>query len=180
MWLPRDERHILLAYYVNIFDFDDRDVARHLKNPKWFHSSDWTYVLKLPQWVPVVSLSLLRKRARQIKAYGDRDGSPSKEDILSKRGQKIVEQTIQSLKRLEIANAHLTDRKLIEITPHKSESEVAGVLLTLEGHDLGRKYNSWFYRSGLWFREHKDHWVWLVVSFLGGVLGALLVQWLSD
>jgi hypothetical protein len=180
MWLPRDERHVLLAYYVNIFDLDDRNVASCLEKPKWFHSSDWTYVLKLPQWVPIASLCLVRKRAKRIQAYGDRGGSPSKGDILSKRGRKIIEQTIQSQKRLEIANAHLRDRKLIEITPHKSEPGVAGVFLTPEGCDLGRKYNSWFDRSSLWFREYKDHWVWLIVSFLGGVLGTLLVQRLSD
>lgn len=45
---------------------------------------------------------------------------------------------------------------------------------------LGRKCNSWFDRSGLWFRGYKDHWVWLVVSFLGGVLSTLVVQSLSD
>ncbi len=180
MWLPRDERHILLAYYTNIFDLDDRDVARYLKQCKWFRSSDWTYVLKLPQWIPIVSSSWVGKRARRIKDYDNRVTSPSKGDILSGRGPKIMEEAAQSLKRLEIANMHLKDRQLVEITPRGSETGVAGVLLTLEGYDLARRYSHWFSRTGLWFREYKDHWIWLAVSFIGGVLGALVVQWLSD
>lgn len=52
--------------------------------------------------------------------------------------------------------------------------------LTLEGYDLGRKYNSWWIRSGLWFAEYKYHWIWVIVSFLGGIIGALLVNWLSN
>ena len=53
------------------------------------------------------------------------------------------------------------------------------VSLTLKGYDLGRKYSSWWIKSGLWFAEYKHHWIWLIVSFLGGIIGALLVNWLS-
>lgn len=51
--------------------------------------------------------------------------------------------------------------------------------LTLNGVDLANKYDNWFTRTGLWFAEYKDHWLWLILSFLGGILGALLVNWLS-
>ncbi len=180
MWLPRDERHVLLAYYANIFDLEDRNVERYLKQAKWFHSSDWTYVLKLPLWIPMLSPWLVQKRAKRIKTYGERVESPSKEDILSEQGPMIIKATIQSRKRLEITNTHLQDRQLVSITPHKSATGVAGVLLTLEGYDLARRYSHWFARTGLWFQEHRDHWIWLVVSFIGGVLGTLAVQWLSD
>lgn len=53
------------------------------------------------------------------------------------------------------------------------------LLLTIDGFDLGRKYNSWWIRTGLWFAEYKDHWFWLIVGFLGGIMGALIVNWLS-
>jgi len=62
------------------------------------------------------------------------------------------------------------------------DSPVSGrlsVRLTPEGMRLGSKYNSWFSSSGLWFAEYKDHWLWYVLSFLGGITGALLVNWLS-
>ncbi len=178
MWLPRDERHILLGYYANTFDLGDRNVRRYLDKPKLFRSDDWTTVLEHPQWIPIVMPLFVQMHAKRIKAYGDGVTPPSGVDNMAVKGG--VKATIQLQKRLEIANAHLKDRKLIEITPHESETGIAGVFLTLEGRDLGRKYNSWFDRSGLWFREYKDHWVLLIVGFLGGVLGALLVQSLSD
>ncbi|MBA7477200.1 hypothetical protein ES707_12602 [subsurface metagenome] len=53
------------------------------------------------------------------------------------------------------------------------------ISLTIRGHDLGRKYNSWWIRSRLWFAEYKHHWIWLIVSFLGGMIGALIINCLS-
>jgi len=179
MWLPRDERHILLGYYANIFDMKDRNVETYLKNPKWFRSDDWTSVLKCPQWMPLLSLCLIRKQAKRIRAYGDGSTPHPDEDILSKEGKQIIARTAQMLKRLRITNMHLEQRILIDVRPHKSEDGVAGVSLTLEGYDLARRYQGWFGRTGLWFREYKHHWIWLLVSFLGGVLGALVVEWLS-
>jgi hypothetical protein len=72
----------------------------------------------------------------------------------------------------------LHERALIEY--HERGTGQYEVRILLAGWDLGDKYMSWWSRGGLWFREYKDHWVWLIVSFLGGVLGTLLVQWLSD
>jgi len=175
MWLPRDERHVLLAYYTNIFDSNDRNVARYLETAKWFRSDDWMDVLRSPQWMPMVSPVLERKQARRINAHGA-GVSPSGGDTVSKQR---IRATIQLQRRLGIANTHLKNRQLVEITPHESETGVAGVLLTLEGYDLARRYSHWFERTGLWFREYRDHWISMVVSFIGGVLGALAVQWLS-
>jgi len=79
---------------------------------------------------------------------------------------------------VEVANKMLQDRRLVNV--RERGTGFYGVTMALKGRDLGRKYNSWFDRGGLWFREYKDHWVWLIVSFLGGVLGALIVQWLSN
>jgi hypothetical protein len=49
----------------------------------------------------------------------------------------------------------------------------------LKGLDLANRYDNWFMRTGLWFAEYKDHWFWLIFGFLGGIIGALLVNWLS-
>ena len=51
--------------------------------------------------------------------------------------------------------------------------------LTLEGYDLASKYDHWFSRTGLWFAEYKDHWIWLLSGFIGGIIGALIVDWLK-
>jgi len=58
--------------------------------------------------------------------------------------------------------------------------ELTLVELTLRGWDLGRKYNHWFTRTGLWFAEYKQHWIWIIVAFLGGIVGTLIVQWLKN
>jgi hypothetical protein len=51
---------------------------------------------------------------------------------------------------------------------------------TLNGLDLANKYDNWWSRSNLWYAEHiKNHWIWLILSFLGGVISALLINWLS-
>lgn len=179
MWLPRDERHLLLAYYANIFDLKDRNVAKYLDHHKWFRLGDWTSVLASLQWVPFVSSRFVQRRARSISEYGDSVTRDSDVDITAKGGMKIIERTVQLQKRLEIANAHLQERHLVGIRHHQSETGVTGILLTLQGYDLARRYQNWLGRTGLWFREYKDHWFWLVVSFLGGILGAFLMQLFS-
>jgi hypothetical protein len=53
------------------------------------------------------------------------------------------------------------------------------VTLTPEGIRLGQKYNSWWLSSNLWYAEYiKNHWIWLIVSFLGGVIITQLINWL--
>ena len=76
-----------------------------------------------------------------------------------------------------IASETLDRRKLIILMPRQGDDIT--LELTLEGYDLGRKYSSWWTRSGLWFAEYKHHWIWLIVSFLGGIIGGLLINWLS-
>jgi hypothetical protein len=79
--------------------------------------------------------------------------------------------------RVKIASKILKQRNLIAFL--NDQGDALTVQLSLEGYDLGRKYSSWWTKSGLWFAEYKDHWFWLIVSFLGGIVGALVVNWLS-
>ena len=61
-----------------------------------------------------------------------------------------------------------------------TDGNSVGITLFQQGYDLGRKYNSsWLVWSGLWFEEYRNHWFWLIISFLGGIIGALVVNWLS-
>jgi ABC-type sugar transport system permease subunit len=43
---------------------------------------------------------------------------------------------------------------------------------------LARKYENFFSRSGLWWREYRHHWVWLIIThiltFIGGIVSAML------
>ncbi|MBA7710853.1 hypothetical protein ES703_119801 [subsurface metagenome] len=76
-------------------------------------------------------------------------------------------------------NDILKDRGLINFEHEQGDLSNFKLSLTLKGLDLGRKYSSRWIRSGLWFAEYKEHWFWLIVSFLGGIIGALIVNWLS-
>lgn len=80
----------------------------------------------------------------------------------------------------EGVDRRLRDRGLIITDISLSENDIR-VSLTSEGRRLGKIYShSFLVYSGLWFAEYKDHWFWLILSFLGGVIGALLVNWLSS
>lgn len=53
--------------------------------------------------------------------------------------------------------------------------------LTPEGLQLGQKYNSFWSYIKLWYEEYiKNHPIWLIISFIGGVIATLLVNWLSS
>ena len=80
--------------------------------------------------------------------------------------------------RVKIASKMLKQRDLLDFL--NDQVDAITVQLSLEGHDLGRKYSKWFDRSGLWFAEYKNHWIWIIISFLGGIIGALLINWISN
>jgi len=179
MWLPKDERYLLLAYYLNIFNIDDKNVCRYLDKPKWFEMSDWLVILEKPNWIPVLTPWLIKRAACKVQSYGDRADMPNKEDKSIEQAKDEVKRFIRLDKRLKISNAGLERREFIKLQKHEHCDGVAGISLSIKGYDLGRKYSSWWTRSGLWFAEYKNHWIWIIISFLGGVLGALLINWLS-
>lgn len=80
----------------------------------------------------------------------------------------------------EVVNRHLEDLELIKTDFIERPTAEWRISLTFKGIRLGEKYNSCWSSSGQWFAEYKDHWFWLILSFLGGVIGALLVNWLSS
>ncbi len=77
----------------------------------------------------------------------------------------------------EAAHLHLRDLRLIVIDFNIPGGRIS---LTAEGINLAQKYTSWWSRSNLWYAEYiKNHWIWIIVSFLSGLLGGLLINWLS-
>ena len=110
---------------------------------------------------------LSEKKERELLAYYYREWVSGKSSFLCRKPMD------------EVADRHLRDLGLINTDVSLSEADLR-VSLTLEGNRLGKVYNgSWWGRSGLWFAEYKDHWFWLILGFLGGIIGALLVKWLS-
>jgi len=131
MWLPKEERKLLKAYYKK--------------------SEKTRKVFELPIYEAMRILGLKENKTSAM--------------TTDKKWAMVFN-----------ANDNLKDRKLIDF---ELEEYIFKINLTLKGLDLSRKYNSWWTRSGLWFAEYKHHWIWLIVSFLGGIIGGVLVTWLS-
>ena len=39
-------------------------------------------------------------------------------------------------------------------------------------------YARFLTRSGEWFEEYRNHWLWLIVAFFGGAIGTKLVEFI--
>lgn len=95
---------------------------------------------------------------------------------LHQNTMKQIPEYIDKLARIEVAHTLLVERGLIAVEKHEHHTNLVRVKLTVAGYDLGRKYARWATRSGEWFEEYRNHWLFLIVGFFGGVLGALLVD----
>jgi hypothetical protein len=160
MWLPKDERRLLQGYFLKIGE---------VEKEKWF---------EITNWIPVMKSVRVKHAVPNVKEYVS--GSAGNNYTGGNLNVANNHQYLTDNHRLDVANKALEQRELIKIHKHQSEPNVAAIALTISGYDLGRKYNSCWIRSGLWFAEYKDHWFWLIISFLGGIIGGVLVNWLSQ
>ena len=157
MWIPKDERRLLTGYYNSIGTLAD-DTAFRLSS---------------------LAPALDTYRSCTLHQYGDEpDSTPISSDNAQMR--KEMSAYFESSKRVRHANELLAARGLIKTTDHQHEHDVIVVALTVDGYDLGRKYASGWIRTGLWFAEYKDHWLWLVLGFFGGILGAIFIKILEQ
>ncbi len=112
MWLPKDDRKVLVHYYKKLYDVDARGQ---------FY------------------MSALEKLLRGT----------------------------NTRKRVKKASKRLKQRNLISFL--NDQGDALTVQLSLEGYDLGRKYNS---RRGLFVEWLKEYW--LIVTLSGGIIGFLI------
>jgi hypothetical protein len=160
MWLPKDERRLLSGFYQLIGE---------IGKDRPYHESNLMPLLgRHPNFDEVTEYG---------KSSSTSVGLKTKEDLEALKSG--IKPAIEQKARVEKANKMLVARGMITIRPHQHEYGVILIGLTLEGYDLGRRYRSRLERSGLWFERHRNHWVWLLVSFVGGILGTLLTQWLT-
>ncbi|MGA2033724.1 MAG: hypothetical protein ABSG68_15835 [Thermoguttaceae bacterium] len=156
MWLPKDERRLLAGYYSLI-----GEVAK----------------TKLYCVSALRPLLTCWNSSLKVAEYGD-TAQPSRDDSGNAKGMKRwVKKRFNETNRIERANKHLHERGLIALERHQHEHEVVLITLTLDGYDLGGKYAGFLARSGLWFEEYRNHWLWLIVAFFGGAIGAKLLDW---
>ena len=158
MWLPKDERRLLAGYYSLIGKINTEKVYRF---------GDLARLLRF------------RGHKTAVPEYGESEGSTDESDDLDSMKRQMV-QYIDACNRIEKANNLLAARRLITCTPHRHEVHVVVIGLSVEGYDLGRRYSSFVESSGLWFHEYRNHWIWLIVAFFGGAVGAKLIDWIAS
>lgn len=172
MWLPREERHLLMVYEVCIPKLGEEGVTFALGELSWFA----TYTSRLPLW----RAWKIAERAKQLKKTRRDESGEFSPRVPAKpgSGEKDCMAWLAGKEAVESANKMLTARDLIEL--RENGTGIYAVTLKLEGRDLARKYNSWWDRTGLWYNDRiRHHWIWLIISFAIGALGTLVVQWLS-
>lgn len=101
---------------------------------------------------------------------------PPQSDILEGDPVKKMKVFIGQMALLQHTFELLSTRGFIE---WEEKTEHYKISLSIRAFDLGRQYSNKWDTSWLWFKEYKDHWIWLIISFIGGVLGAIFVNVLS-
>lgn len=158
MWLPPDERAMLLAYYVRTAD-ETGDVT--------FRYDNWALALP-PEWHCFRQVSCIKSSARKVcVGHFTADEPPWVPNV--EEGLAFQ----WTLDRIRIVNFRLEERGLARVAAIPNSGWFK-VQLTASGRDLGRKYASWFGRSGEWFKEFRGHWLrLLLVAILAYVMGVL-------
>jgi hypothetical protein len=130
-------------------------------------------------WLPKIERDLLAYYYNKMNKPNERETLSLQqitESVFCKEPDKIVDVVLA-------ANERLKERGFIKIKEISSVQDAFNnnieMELTLQGWDLGRKYSHWFDSGCLWFAEYKNHWLWVILSFLGGIIGGVLVNWLS-
>jgi len=180
MWLPKDERYLLMVYYVSTPEL-------RIEGPTFSVADLQPFVIKPPR-IPILGPRKVVKLARElIKKKHNTGLTCNQQQMNTNVENNFVNQQETNNKykvwfeakiKIETANKMLKERGLLDVSECGSYYYKINEM-KLAGLDLGRKYCSWFKRSGLLYAEYKHHWFWLIVSFLVGVIGALLVNWLS-
>jgi hypothetical protein len=166
MWLPKDERKLLVFYFRNL---SDTDVCKNYGNVSM-------RVIAANRKLKERGLIDFYKYTKDTIERANKYNSMTKEERKYRWTDFTTEWELQSLQPIHDDLAHFF--------PDSEEAECKSTFfanLTLEGLDLGRKYNGWWYKTGgMWWAEYKGHWFWtiagIIVSFLLGLLTGKLTS----
>jgi len=148
-YLPKEERRLLAGYFRMFGDVGNEEAYRE------------------------GTLARLLRGAKTVPSYEDDSETPEPD---MEKLKAAIKRLITGRRQVEAANRRLLARGLIRLSRHESVADVVVVSLTLEGFDLGRRYATWFTSTQLLFREYKDHWLWLLLGVIGGMLGTLILD----
>ena len=163
MWLPKGERTLLLAYFLEIGEPDKEG---------WYKEHNLVNALKVKSIKK--SISVMRDYSKNsLTEESAKQGLQNKNDISLL--ENAIKDYINYLNRVYTANSRLAKRKLVTTKIHQVERDFVGISLTLEGWDLARKYTSWFGKTGEWWKENKGHWVWVLL----GIIFSFITGWLT-
>jgi len=150
MWLPKDERVLLVHYNKRI---GKPNQVQH------FELSKLVDLLKF-------------KKIRKIKTLdSNKKWKKFCQDGISNQERR---------NRLDISNEALNERSLIVLKPHQENPNVIIVCLTLKGYDLGRKYSKRWGTLWIWCNEYKLWVILSVIIGLVGLIVTILVAVLKD
>jgi hypothetical protein len=161
MWLPKDERRLLAGYLFKL-ERPEREL-----------------LFEADSWIPVLGAWRVARFAKTVPEYGEKAREEHAPAASFGELKTKAADLIKGRYRVQAANASLEARGLIKTSHHDKGPEVFWVALTVPGWHLGRNYGNWFTSTGEWFKEYREHWIWLIVGFVGGILGSLVVKWLS-
>jgi len=155
VWLPKDERHLIEGYWRLL---EDITTKKGYEDHRLFPLLDSPHNHML------------------VNEYGKKEvvKEPEAKDHDELKERMTV--FLENKSRIKIANTLLQARGLIDLSYHQNVDNVIFVQLTEKGYDLGRRYASKWEKSGLWFASYKEHWIWIIISFLGGVIGSLIIN----
>ncbi len=149
MWLPSDERRLLSGLY------------KLIKAPETQERCENGFLI----WL--VEGRRSEKQIRQYNESGDSDNDSTGTIDIGKFKRQLQSHIALGYRK-ERALKALTSRNMIRVLPHQHDNTVIFPELTLEGFDLGRKYATFLGRSGLWFREYRHHWLFMLFGYIMG------------
>jgi hypothetical protein len=141
MWLQRDERYLLMAYYISTPELK-------IKGPTFSVDELKPFVMKpprIPIWGPRKVIKLARELKEKYKTgltWNQQQMETSAENNRSKRQETNDRNRawFEAQIMIEVANKMLRERGLLEIREYGRYYEINE--MKLEGLDLGRKYCS--------------------------------------
>jgi len=131
MWLPKEERHLLIVYTVLDPNFEGRDMIFNIEDLKW----------ALDKCIKPSEIIIKASKLRETQ--NNSQMANSSENVKAEVNNN-VEKYMSWLKAkvtIESVNNRLRERRLIEYSD--CGTGCYNIKMTLAGWDLGDKYNSW-------------------------------------